>query len=105
MTASDALTKAQALRDALQEVIDPELGIDIVSLGLVYDIQVIGARAFVTYTLTSIGCPMAGMIANAIELSGRRIEGIERVDAELVFDPPWSPDRLGEDARFALGLL
>jgi metal-sulfur cluster biosynthetic enzyme len=97
--------KTDAVWAALGEVIDPELGIDIVSLGLVYNVEVIGARVFVRYTLTSMGCPIGPMIAQEISAVAASVEGVDQVEAELTFDPPWSPDRMNEDARLALGMF
>ena len=97
------LERAEAVRVALCAVEDPELGLDIVSLGLVYEVDVVGVRARITYSLTSLGCPVAALIEHDIETAALGVDGIERVDPELVFDPPWSPDRMSEDARFVLG--
>ncbi len=99
------LEKIEAIRAALSAVDDPELGIDIVSLGLVYGIDVVGTRARVTYTLTSMGCPIAPAIERGIVAAAGKVEGIERVDTELVFDPPWSPDRMSDEAKLVLGFL
>jgi len=89
--------------EALHGVEDPELGMDIVSLGLVYEVDVVGARARVTYTLTSMGCPAAPLIEHDIATAALGVDGIEHVDPELVFSPPWSPDRMSDDAKFVLG--
>lgn len=99
------LARADAIRAALQTVEDPELGVDVVSLGLVYEVDVVGDRARVTYTLTSMGCPVAPLIERDITTAALGVEGVERVDTELVFDPPWSPDRMSEDAKLVLGFL
>jgi len=99
------LERAEAVRTALSAVEDPELGIDVVSLGLVYEVDVVGDRARVTYTLTSMGCPVAPVIEHDITTAALGVDGVERVDTELVFDPPWSPDRMSEDAKFVLGFL
>ncbi len=99
------LARAEAVRAALAAVEDPELGLDIVSLGLVYAVEVTGNRARVTYTLTSPGCPLASSIERGIAEAALGVDGIDRVDTELVFDPPWSLDRASEDARLALGFL
>jgi len=82
---------------------DPELGVDVVSLGLVYEVDVVGDRARVTYTLTSMGCPIGPVIEHDIAEAALGVDGVARVDMELVFDPPWSPDRMSEDTRFILG--
>jgi metal-sulfur cluster biosynthetic enzyme len=103
--ALEADARANAVRDALRAVIDPELGIDIVALGLVYGVEMIGSRAFVRYTLTSMGCPIAPLIAQEIARVASSVDGVEAVEAECVFDPPWSPDRMEEEARMSLGLF
>lgn len=92
------------MRDALSTVIDPELGIDIVALGLVYHASIEDGRARIAYTLTSPACPLGGLIEREIEDAVARIEGVESVETRLVFEPPWSPDRLGEEARLMLAL-
>src|SRR5919202_833283 len=90
--------------EALRQVEDPELGMDIVDLGLLYDVEIQGAKAKVTYSLTSMGCPVGPMIAEDIDRVAREVPGVEDVEAELTFDPPWTPDRMSEDAKFILGI-
>jgi metal-sulfur cluster biosynthetic enzyme len=90
--------------DALRQVEDPELGMDIVELGLVYDVEVSGPRIKVTYSLTSMGCPAGPLIEQDIDSVAGTIEGVEAVDTELTFDPPWTPERMSEDAKFILGI-
>ena len=89
--------------EALRQVEDPELGMDIVDLGLVYDVEVEGAKAKVTYSLTSMGCPAGPLIAQDIDRTALEVPGVEEVELELIFDPPWTPDRMSEDAKFILG--
>jgi metal-sulfur cluster biosynthetic enzyme len=89
--------------DALRQVEDPELGMDIVELGLFYDAEIEGPKVKVTYTLTSMGCPVGPMIQEDISRVVSEVEGVEEVEAELTFDPPWSPERMSEDAKFILG--
>jgi metal-sulfur cluster biosynthetic enzyme len=89
--------------DALRVVEDPELGMDIVELGLLYDAEVEGSAVKVTYSLTSIGCPVGPMIEQQIRETVADMEGVESVDAELTWDPPWSPERMSDDAKFILG--
>ena len=93
-----------AIRSALATVEDPELGLDIVSLGLVYEIECDGGRARVVFSLTSMGCPIGPMIERDIVEAAGRVEGVEAVEVELVFDPPWSPERMSDDAKFLLGV-
>jgi len=89
--------------EILRTVEDPELGMDIVDLGLLYDVEVEASRAKVTYSLTSMGCPAGPLIAGDIESAVRQVEGIQDVELELTFDPPWTPDRMSDDAKFILG--
>ena len=89
--------------DTLHQVEDPELGMDIVDLGLLYDVEVDGPKVKVTYTLTSMGCPAGAMIQEDIDRVVRELEGVEDVESELTFEPPWSPERMSEDAKFILG--
>lgn len=89
--------------EALRGVEDPELGMDIVELGLFYDAEVEGANVKVQYTLTSMGCPAGAMIQEDIERAVREIPGVEDVDAELTFEPPWTPEKMSDDAKFILG--
>lgn len=88
---------------ALGEVIDPELGLDIVSLGLVYEVETTAEGVEVTYTLTSPGCPLGEQIARDIVAAAGAGPGADPVRPRLVFSPRWSPEMVDEDARFALG--
>jgi metal-sulfur cluster biosynthetic enzyme len=89
--------------DALRVVEDPELGMDIVELGLFYDAEIDGPKVHVTYSLTSLGCPVGPMIEQQIYEAVRAVPGVEEVEAELTWDPPWSPERMSDDAKFILG--
>jgi len=89
--------------EALRQVEDPELGMDIVDLGLLYDVEVEGGNVKVTHTLTSMGCPVGPMIQEDIDRVARELPGVEAVDVELTFDPPWTPDKMSDDAKFILG--
>jgi metal-sulfur cluster biosynthetic enzyme len=89
--------------ETLHQVEDPELGMDIVDLGLLYDVEVDGPKVKVTYSLTSMGCPAGAMIQEDIERVVRELDGVEDVESELTFEPPWTPDRMSEDAKFILG--
>ena len=89
--------------DSLHQVEDPELGMDIVDLGLLYDVEVEGPKVKVIYTLTSMGCPAGAMIQEDIDRVVRDLEGVEDVESELTFEPPWTPERMSEDAKFILG--
>jgi metal-sulfur cluster biosynthetic enzyme len=89
--------------EALRQVEDPELGMDIVDLGLLYDVEVEGPRVKVTHSLTSMGCPVGPLIQEDINRVTRELPGVEDVDVELTWDPPWTPDKMSDDAKFILG--
>lgn len=88
---------------ALTAVIDPELGLDVISLGLVYMVEITPEEVKVTHTLTSPGCPMGAEIAAAMIEEVTPISGDRRVETVLTFSPPWGPDSMTDDAKFALG--
>ena len=90
--------------EVLRQVEDPELGMDIVDLGLLYDVEVEGPKVKVTYSLTSMGCPAGPLIEQDIDATARSLEGVEDVEMQLTFDPPWTPDKMSEDAKFILGI-
>ncbi|HYY02666.1 MAG TPA: metal-sulfur cluster assembly factor [Gaiellaceae bacterium] len=92
------------VQEALRQVEDPELGMDIVDLGLLYDVEVSGPRVKVLYSLTSMGCPAGPLIEQDIERVVAELPDVEAVDTELTFDPPWTPDKMSEDAKFILGI-
>ena len=88
---------------ALTNVIDPELGLDFVELGLIYGIDIDADRVHVTFTLTSPGCPIGPQVSEQIEEFVTELDGVDEVTSSMVFDPPWTPDKMSEDAKFALG--
>ena len=90
--------------DALREVEDPELGMDIVELGLMYDVEVEGPKVKVTHSLTSMGCPAGPMIQEGIHDAVAALPGVEDVEVELTWSPPWGPERLSDDAKIILGV-
>ena len=89
--------------DVLRDVIDPELGLDFVELGLIYDVEIEGPTVRVTYTLTSPGCPIGPQVSEQIEEFVMELDGVEEVQPTMTFSPPWTPERMSEDAKFALG--
>lgn len=97
------VTEEQA-REALKQVEDPELGLNIIDLGLVYDVDVEGSTVNVRMTLTSPGCPVGPQILNGSKIVLQDLEGVENVNIELVWEPFWSPDRVNPDYRAILGL-
>jgi metal-sulfur cluster biosynthetic enzyme len=88
---------------ALTNVIDPELGLDFVELGLIYGIDIDGADVHVTFSLTTPACPIGPQVSEQIEEFVGELEGVDDVTSSMVFQPPWSPERMSEDAKFALG--
>lgn len=93
----------QEIEEALTNVIDPELGLDFVELGLIYGIQEDGGNVHVTFTLTTPACPIGPQISDQIEEFVLPLEGVASVKSTMTFEPPWSPDKMSEDAKFALG--
>ena len=91
------------VEEALANVIDPELGLDFVELGLIYGIDIDGSNVHVTFTLTSPGCPIGPQVSEQIEEFVSELDGVESVDSAMVFTPPWTPELMSEDAKFALG--
>jgi len=90
--------------EALRDVIDPELGLDFVELGLIYEVEVGDEGTVrVTYTLTSPGCPIGPQVSEQIQEFVGELEGVSDVQPTMTFTPPWTPERMSEDAKFALG--
>lgn len=91
--------------EALKQVIDFEIGFDIVSLGLVYDVAVDEeSNVTITMTMTTPACPLAGLILQDAEDKVRQIEGVKDVKINLTFDPPWTPDRMSEEIKKKFGI-
>ena len=92
--------------DVLKTVYDPEIPVDIYELGLIYDLQIgDSGRVQVEMTLTSPACPVAGSLPPEVEEKIRSVEGVLEVDLDLVWDPPWSMERMSEAARLQLGFM
>ena len=89
--------------EALREVEDPEIGMDIVELGLMYDVEVDGPNVKVIHSLTSMGCPVGPMIEQQIHETVAAMPGVDDVEAELTWTPPWTPEKMSDDAKFILG--
>jgi metal-sulfur cluster biosynthetic enzyme len=92
------------VKKALRKVKDPELNLDIVVLGLVYDVAIDGSAVDVTMSLTSPACPVAGEIVNQARAAVEQVPGVESANVELTFSPLWTPDRIPQMIRSALGL-
>ena len=91
------------LREAFKTVYDPEFGVSIEDLGLIYDIRIEAGVVFVTMTLTSMYCPAGDVIVNGVRAAAEAVSGVARAEVELVWDPLWTPDRLTPEARRLLG--
>ncbi|MHA1593679.1 MAG: metal-sulfur cluster assembly factor [Candidatus Baldrarchaeia archaeon] len=95
------LTKEQVM-DALKKVYDPELGVNIVDLGLIYEVNVKDKNVYIKMTLTTPGCPLYMMFLREVERAIKEL-GAENVEIELVFDPPWTPERMSRELRKRFG--
>ena len=92
--------------EQLKTVYDPEIPTDIYELGLIYKVELEDDRTlFVDMTLTAPGCPVAGEMPIWVQEACQKVEGIRRVEVNMVFDPPWTPDRMSEEARLELNML
>jgi metal-sulfur cluster biosynthetic enzyme len=91
------------VQEALTNVIDPELGLDFVELGLIYDVEIEEGDVFVTFTLTSPGCPIGPQVSEQIEEFVGELDGVTGVYPKMTFSPPWTPEHMSEEAKFALG--
>ncbi|HET8841840.1 MAG TPA: iron-sulfur cluster assembly protein [Ktedonobacteraceae bacterium] len=93
--------------DALRECYDPEIPVNVVDLGLIYDVDIYSdeGRVDVTMTLTAMGCPMAGEVISEVEMRVEEVENVKECKVNMTFDPPWSPDRMTEDAKWELGMI
>jgi len=99
-----ALTE-ERVREELKTVVDPEIGIDMVSLGLIYGVRIEGSTVFVTMTLTSPGCPVAAMFINAVHTALMSIPGVTEAKVDLTFAPPWDPRTMAsEEAKMMMGI-
>src|SRR5436853_6135031 len=95
----------EAIREALKSVFDPELGINIVDLGLVYEVNVEDGKVHIEYTLTTMGCPIGPLIEQQMSQFVAAVPGVEEFSAEMVLRPPWSPEMMSDEAKAALGVF
>lgn len=95
----------ELMMETLEEVKDPELGVDIINLGLVYDLELTEkGTAIVTMTLTSIGCPLAGAITEDVKKALSGLPEVKEVEVNITFNPPWGKERMSRYAKMALGV-
>jgi len=93
----------EAIMAALKECYDPEIPLNIVDLGLVYDVAITGDDVHVKMTLTAPGCPMHTMISQDVASKLRAVPGVKQAEVEIVWDPPWDPSRLSPEGKRRLG--
>lgn len=91
-------TRRGRIREALREVVDPEVGLDVVTMGLIYGIELEGPSVRIRHTLTTPGCPMGGVLTKGIAEAARSVPGVEEVETELVWEPRWDPGMIDDDA-------
>jgi metal-sulfur cluster biosynthetic enzyme len=97
------VTKEEIL-EQLKEVSDPEIGMDVVNLGLVYDIEINGDRVYIKMTMTAPTCPVTPWILSEAQRVVENLESVEAADVELVWDPPWNPSMMTDEAKEALNM-
>ena len=95
----------QDVLSALKSCYDPEIPVNIVDLGLIYDISIKPERVDIKMTLTALGCPMAAEVRTDVREHLLEIPGVKDAGVEIVYDPPWTPERITEDARWELGMV
>ena len=95
----------EAVLNELKSVTDPEMHINVVDLGLIYDVKIDKGMVVVIMTLTSPACPVGPFILESIEETVKKIEKVEGVNVEIVWDPPWNPDKMSEEAKLELGII
>ena len=100
-----SMVKEEAVIEALRECYDPEIPVNIIDLGLVYGVKIAPARVDVKMTLTALGCPMAAEVMTEVRDKLLELPGIADAGVELTYEPPWTPERMSEDARWELGMV
>jgi FeS assembly SUF system protein len=98
------MTLKEKVIEEIRKIYDPELPVNIYELGLIYDVQVENNNAKIKMTLTTPNCPVAESLPKEVKDGAMQVEGIENVDLELVWDPPWNKDMMSESAKLELNL-
>lgn len=104
MVAKQTVTREQ-IEGVLKNIPDPEIGVSLWDLGLIYGITIEKENVHILLTLTTIGCPLFNLISDPIKEKIGELKGVKNVEVELTFEPPWSPERMTEDAKQQLGFL
>jgi len=95
----------EAVIDALKEIYDPEIPVNIYDLGLVYGVEIADAHAIVTMTLTTPHCPVAESMPGEVEMRVGAVPGVGSAEVNLIWDPPWDPQKMSDEAKLELGML
>ncbi len=90
--------------EKLKEVIDPEVGVNVVDLGLIYDVEMKGGLVVIKMSFTTPACPLLGFLVNKVQEKVQELKEVKEVKVELVWDPPWSPERISDEGKRAMGL-
>jgi FeS assembly SUF system protein len=101
--AGGLMVSKEAVMTALSNCYDPEIPVNIVDLGLIYDVRVKDSTVEVDMTLTAPGCPMSAVISEDVRHKLEQIEGVENAVVNVVWEPPWTPDKMSDDAKKSLG--
>lgn len=99
------MVNEQEIREELKQVSDPEIGMDIENLGLVYEVKIDGDRVYIKMTMTAPTCPVTPWILSEAQRVVENLEGVEAADVELVWEPPWNPDMMTDEAKEALNMM
>jgi metal-sulfur cluster biosynthetic enzyme len=103
MTAEPADDICERIKEALRVVIDPEIGLNIMDLGLIYDVKVESGTARVLMSTTTRGCPAADYLKDGAQEAVSNVSGIDAVEVTMTYDPPWTPDMMTEESKSQLG--
>ncbi len=95
----------ESVYEAIKEIIDPEIGINIVDMGLIYDVDINDTTIDITMTLTSPGCPAGGQLVNGTQHVTQQLDGVEEVNVSVVWTPRWTPELMSEEAKDELGIF
>lgn len=98
------MVSEEEVMDVLGEIEDPETKVDLVNMGFIYDVEVDEDKVSIEMTLTSPGCPMHSVFTDKVEEGVGELEGVDEVEVDVVFDPPWSPDMMSDEAKKQLGM-
>ena len=99
------MVSEESVLEKIKEIIDPEMGINIVDMGLIYEVDIDDTTVDIKMTLTSPGCPAGGQIINGAQHVTQQLDGVEEVNIEVVWNPRWTPELMSEDAKDELGIF